>query len=175
MATDLEQMVYFDEQAGELLVSKSHAFQAEVRSYLQLLRNKGVKFSIAQVEMDVIDHRRNQYASSNVEFIERSEMQRVALDIFRRAVHRRASDIHIRVSSRAPTKVYFRVHNDLSLQEQHPENWGKYLCSAIYTAMSDVSDATYEVLSRQDARISKRNNLPPGLDGIRVATSPQVD
>ena len=173
--TDLEKMVFYDQEAGVLYVSKNHAFQASVRSYQQLLRSKGVTPQVQQVAMDVIEQKRHLKIEESAEVTERSEMQRIATEIFRKAVLRRASDIHIRVVTRGHTKIFFRVHNDLEHQEEHPASWGKYLCSAIYTAMSDVSDATYEELSRQDGRISSREKLPPGLDGIRIATTPQVD
>jgi general secretion pathway protein E len=173
--SDLEKMVFFDQGAGVLYVSKNHAFQATVRSYMQLLRGKGISHEVQQVAMDVIQHKHQLNVDVKIEGMERSEMQRTATEIFRDAVKRRASDIHIRVAHKGHTKVFFRIHNDLELQTEHPSSWGKLLCSAIYTAMSDISDATYEDLSRQDGRISARDKLPAGLDGIRIATTPQVD
>ena len=175
MSSDLEQLVFFDRESTTLLVSRSHAFQPEVRGYQQQLRSQGLVFTVEHVAMDVIEKRRSVSDDGSMAVVERSEMQQIARELFRKAVKQKASDIHIRVSSKASTRVYFRVHSDLLLQEEHPESWGKFLCSAIYTAMSDVSDATYEVLARQDGRISSRDKLPPGLDGIRIATTPQVD
>lgn len=168
-------MLYYDQVANVLYISKGHAFHALVRSYQQLLRTKGIMPEVQQVAMAVIEQHRALQSEQSVEVTERSDMQRIATDLFRKAVELRASDIHIRVASRGHAAVYFRVHNDLKLQEEHPASWGKFLCSAIYTAMSDVSDSTYEELSRQDGRISSRDKLPKGLDGIRIATTPQVD
>lgn len=173
--SDLDKMVFFDQETSVLYVSKSHAFQASVRSYMQLLRVKGVTPEVQQVAMDVIQQKHQFNIDVKVAGMERSKMQRTATEIFRQAVERRASDIHIRVHYKGHTNVFFRIHNDLELQYEHPASWGKLLCSAIYTAMSDISDATYEDLSRQDGRISARDKLPPGLDGIRIATAPQVD
>jgi general secretion pathway protein E len=174
--SDLDKMVYFDQLGGVLYISKNHAFHATVRSYRQLLQDKGIPHEVQQVAMDLIQQKHQNNSEVNGEtFVERSEMQRTATEIFREAVKRRASDIHIRVAYKSNTKVFFRIHNDLELQVEHPASWGRLLCSAIYTAMSDISDATYEDLSRQDGRISARDKLPPGLDGIRIATTPQVD
>lgn len=175
VTADLGRMLYHDQEESVLYVSKNHIFQASVRSYQQLLRSKGICPEVQQVAMDVIAQKRALQSEMAVEVTERSDMQRSATEIFRKAVEQRASDIHIRVASKGHTAVYFRVHNDLILQEEHPASWGKFLCSAIYTAMSDISDATYEELSRQDGRISSRDKLPKGLDGIRIATTPQVD
>jgi general secretion pathway protein E len=175
---DLERIVFFDEAEAVLYVSKNHAFHAQVRSFMRQLQTKNVEYQVQQVAMDVIQEMRSQRVASEKDepSVELSEMQRQATEMFRKAVEVRASDIHIRVSNRQGiTKVYFRVHNDLELQADHPATWGNFLCSAIYTAMSDVSDATYEPLSRQDGRISNRERLPERLDGIRIATTPQVD
>lgn len=176
-AADLDKMVFWDQAAGVLYVSKNHAFHANVRSYIQQLKTKGHEPQITPVAMEVIQDKRAKSDPGKTENpVEKSEMQRIATEIFRKAVAMRASDIHIRVAHKQGiTKIYFRVHNDLEQQEEHPASWGALLCSAIYTAMADVSDATYEEHNRQDARISGRDKLPPGLDGIRVATTPQVD
>ena len=104
-----------------------------------------------------------------------SDAQKMARELFALAVEERASDIHIRVSKRERTRIFFRVHNDLEFRFEHPYEWGKLLCSAIYQSMTDVSDATFESINRQDARISERSKLPERLDGIRIATTPQVD
>lgn len=175
---DLDKMVYFDDSDAVLYVSKNHAFHATVRSFMQQLRKKSVHFEVQQVAMDTIQEKRAKRADGSREdpVVEPSEMQRHATDMFKKAVGLRASDIHIRVAYKLGiTKVYFRVHNDLELQMEQAASWGSLLCSAIYTAMSDVSDSTYEPLNRQDGRISRRDRLPEGLDGIRIATTPQVD
>ena len=176
-SADLEKMVYFDDAQSVLYVSRNHAFHAQVRSFMAQLRTRNLHYAVEQVAMDVIQEKRAACAHAPDDHAhEPSEMQRHASDLFRKAVALHASDIHIRVANKQGiTKVYFRVHNDLELQAEHPASWGGLLCSAIYTAMSDVSDATYEPLNRQDGRISRRDRLPESLDGIRIATTPQVD
>lgn len=170
---DLKQMVYFDDAKSVLLVSKAHYFQANVRHFQLALKSRGISFEVQQVTMDVIEKARNVNAEVDTDQTIRSEMQVIARNIFTKAVKSHASDIHIRVNERA-TKILYRVHNDLEFIQEESAGWGRLLCSAIYTAMSDISDATYEELSRQDGRISSRTKLPLGLDGIRIATTPQV-
>lgn len=179
-SSDLAKLVYFDRDANQLLVSKDHYFNATVRSYIERIKGECAKSNSAspvvqQVAMDVIAkmHRENSFAD---EFVaQASEMQKAAKAVFKKAVERRASDIHIRVYNKGGTKVFFRIHNDLHLVQEDTPTWGHLMCSAIYTSMCDVADATFDVNNRQDARISERDKLPPGLDGIRVATTPQVD
>jgi general secretion pathway protein E len=174
----IDQVVLFDEAGHVILISRDHVFQAYVRSAVSRIKslNKDIELSERHVGMDEIAKRRSEGVGqkSDVE-IDKTEMQREAAQIFSRAVKMKASDIHIRVSERSLCQVLFRVHNDLTLIEQHPYTWGKALCTTIYQAMADVSDATFEEGNRQDARIGNKNKLPSGLDGIRIATTPMVD
>ncbi|HEX2544500.1 MAG TPA: ATPase, T2SS/T4P/T4SS family [Ramlibacter sp.] len=175
---ELETMVFFEPASAVLYVARNHAFHAQVRSVMQQLRARSTDFEVQQVGMNVIQELRAQQGptAGTEPMCEASDMQRQALELFRKAVALRGSDIHIRVAQRQGiTTIFFRVHKDLRLQAEHTAAWGAQLCSAIYTAMSDISDATYEPLNRQDARISRRDRLPPGLEGIRIATTPQVD
>lgn len=160
---------------GRLLVSRSHLHNPNVRAFRARLTRIGVDFSLHAVELSDISRAYSGARVSARQDVNASDMQIYARELFKRAVRLRASDIHIRVSQRANTRILFRVHNDLEFQEEQTYEFGHQLCTTIYQAMADVADATYESLSAQDARISDRNKIPYGLDGIRVATSPQVD
>jgi len=159
---------------GRLLVSKSHALSPHVRGFAARLKLMDRPCHIEHVDLSVISEMES-ISEGEASLKPASEMQRVARDMFERAVTLRASDIHIRISKRDKTRILFRIHNDLQTVEEHPFEWGDQLCSAIYQAMSDVSSPTFEPLARQDARIGDRSKLPAKLDGIRIATSPQVD
>lgn len=159
---------------GRLLVSKSHILSPHVRGFAARLKLMDRPCDIQHVDLSVISELES-IGEGEVTQKPASEMQRVARDMFERAVGLRASDIHIRISKREKTRILFRIHNDLQKIEEHPYEWGDQLCSAIYQAMSDISSPTFEPLARQDARIGDRAKLPEKLDGIRIATSPQVD
>lgn len=156
---------------GRLIVGKSYAFNPHVRGFVSRLKHLGKPVTVHHADLSVIQG----YYSDTEKKESHSDMQRVAKAMFERAVALRASDIHIRVSKRDRTRVFFRVHNDLEFVDEYPHDYGDQLCSTIYQAMADVSDATFEQLSRQDARISEKEKMPINLDGIRIATSPQVD
>jgi general secretion pathway protein E len=159
---------------GRLLVSRSHLQNPNVKAFMARLDRIDFAYALQGVEIADISQA---YAGARVtarENVSGSDMQIFARELFRRAVKLRASDIHIRVSGRNNTRILFRIHNDLEFQEEQTYEFGHQLCTTIYQAMADVADATYEVLSSQDARISDRAKIPFGLDGIRVATSPQV-
>lgn len=165
-------MCFLDD--GRLLVSKSHINDPRVSSFKAYLARKHESVSLLPVEMQVIADAYQQ--SSGVATKESaSKTQQTASELFQRAVERRASDIHIRVSKKSRTTILFRIHNDLSLQMEESFEYGEKLCAAIYQTMCDVSDATFNPLGRQDARISDPKRIPSKLDGIRIATAPTVD
>jgi len=165
-----EVLCYLDD--GRLLIAKSHLFNVNVRAFRMRLDRLGRKHQVQPVEMSEIAQVYREARRASVASV--SEMQAAALAVFQRAVALRASDIHLRVARERAARLYFRIHNDLEFIEEWSYEYGAQLCTTIYQAMTDVSDATFETLSRQDARISERAKLPPGLDGIRIATSPQV-
>jgi len=165
-------LCYMDD--GTLLISKSAIFNPHVQGFIARLRHISRPFDMHHVDLDVIE---KAYASAKgtKSRASSSQMQITAKDLFARAVDREASDIHIRVSRLERTQIWYRVNGDMDKVEEHPEEIGEQMCTAIYQSLADVSDATFEKLSRQDARISARAKIPKGLDGIRIATSPQVD
>lgn len=165
-------MAFLDD--GRLLVSKAHTFNPHVRGFIGRLDRQKRAYTTVPVEISILE---NIYAGAEAETSKaaHSDMQKVATTLFAKAVDLRASDIHMRVSTRSKTKIYCRVHNDLEFVEEQTYEFGFQLCSTIYQAMSNVSDPTFEAINRQDARISDRDKLPAKLDGIRIATTPQVD
>lgn len=176
--SELEKMAFFDEAGCVLYVSKHSAFNANVRSYsTQLKRIHGESFKQEQVTMEEIQllHTNHRVAKATGPAVDSSEMQKAATTMFKSAVDKHASDVHIRVSLKGHTQVLFRIHNDLVLQEQKTPEWGRRMCSTIYQSMSDISDPTYDEKARQDGRISSTAKLGTSLDGIRIATTPQVD
>lgn len=159
-----------------LYISRSHVMTAQVRAFQGRLRRIAYDFNVFEVDLPDI---RNLYeraqSSPRRAVVNTSEMQAGAKGIFSKAVSMRASDIHIIVSEQEGTLIKARVHNDLVKIASETHDYGLQLCAAIYGAMADVSDSTFEPHGRQDARIGNRGKLPDGLDGIRIATSPTVD
>jgi general secretion pathway protein E len=170
ISDDLRSILAFLDD-GRLIVSRSHRFNPHVRGFAGRLKYLGRDYILQEADLEAIAKLYENAVGSE----KHSNMQATAKSLFTRAVEKRASDIHIRVSVRDRSQILFRIHNDLTFIEEHPYEYGNQLCTTIYQAMADVSDATFEQLSRQDARISKRSSLPEAIDGIRIATSPQVD
>jgi len=159
---------------GTLLISESHRFRPEVDGIIHRLKRLNLPCKIHMVNLTVIQDTWQRIGSTGLAEVV-SDMQRAARSMWEKATEMRASDIHIRVADKKKSTIYFRIHGDLQFVEEHPAEWGKQLCTTMYQSMSDVSDTTFEPMSRQDARVSGRERLPEKLDGIRIATTPQVD
>lgn len=170
-----EMVAYLDN--GQLFISKTHSFNPHVRALKEKLVRAGHNPALVLVDMKKIAEFYNA-ASVHHQFAgdssRESRSQIEAREIFARAVRVRASDIHIRVTQKDKTQILFRVMNNLEFIEEHSFDYGMSLCSTIYQAMADVADAVFEPLARQDARIASKEKLTAGLDGIRIATTPQV-
>lgn len=170
-----EILAYLDD--GRLLISKTHSFNHHVRAFQARLQRIGREVNPMMVDMKVIAdaYAAAQSASSNGSGDRGSRTQETATALFRRAAARRASDIHIRVSKKDKTRIFFRVLGDLEFIEEDTYEHGVSMCTAIYQTMADVADPVFEMISHQDARIADKSRIPEGLDGIRIATTPQVD
>lgn len=171
ISEELRQMLAFLED-GRLIIAKTYAFNPHVRGFIGRLQHNKVQHQVQHADLKIVEAF---YADNSISTEDHSDMQKTAKHLFEKAVDDRASDIHIRVSKRGKTQILFRVHNDLQFMSEHPYDYGQQLCTTIYQAMADVSDSTFEQLSRQDARISEKSKIPEKLDGIRIATTPQVD
>ncbi len=179
LPVDCDKLMFYEEKTSTLFLSADHRFQPSVRAALKNIQTsverEGKTLTINHVSLDALEvHKSGKSNQSNMvdQALNDSQMQRTAMSIFSEAYNRKASDIHIRVTKDAQTIILFRVHGDMVQFSENLGYWGEQLCSAIYSAMVSTSDSTYEKNSRQDARISAKNKLPKGLDGIRVATAP---
>jgi len=157
---------------GRLFVAKTYSFNAHVRGFIGRLNHMKVEHIIHQTDLSTVE---SFYQDGETGQVEHSDMQKLAMSLCEKAASLRASDIHIRVSKRDRTQIFFRIHNDLEFHSEHQYEYGDLLCNTIYQAMADVSDSSFEPLNRQDARISEKSKIPSVLDGVRIATSPQVD
>lgn len=176
--TDTASLLFHDEKNSFVYISNDHRFQPDIRAALKNIQSQGdrdnKKLTVCYVSLDALAVHRS--GKNNEELVDQvlndSQMQRTAMSIFSEAYTRKVSDIHIRVTKGGKTTILFRIHGDMVIFTENLSFWGEQLCSAIYSAMVSTSDSTYEKNSRQDARISARDKLPAGLDGIRVATAP---
>jgi general secretion pathway protein E len=166
----IKQYIYCKQGSNIVYVSNSHRFNPLVSSFLSAIKRNNPDCTVEYIDLQSIAKMWN-IGPAKVDI---SEMQRYAKTIFEKAVILRASDIHIRCNEKGITGIFMRVHGDIRFIEEQTFEVGSQLCAAIYQAMTDVSDSTFEPLSRQDARIADPNKMPVALDGIRVATTPQI-
>jgi type II secretory ATPase GspE/PulE/Tfp pilus assembly ATPase PilB-like protein len=155
---------------GRLLVAEGQSLNRHVLSYIARLEKMRRPFQVTFSRIEVIA-RAYQGGGSAQPQHEHSLMQVTAKDLLNRACQARASDIHIRVRKDC-TETWFRIHNDLVPKGVQTREYGERLLATLYGAMTSVSDNSYKPMERQDAAISDRDKLPPGLYGVRIATAP---
>jgi type II secretory ATPase GspE/PulE/Tfp pilus assembly ATPase PilB-like protein len=158
---------------GHLYISKTHISSPNVRAFLGRLDKTGETYRVVPCELAKISQLYEAYSGDSGDAL--SSFQGKAVDLFARAVADNASDIHLSVSKTDATKIKFRINGMLQLIEEHPYDFGQKLCSTIYQSLTDVSAPTFETNAPQDARIADKKNLPDRVNGIRIATGPQVD
>ena len=158
---------------GRLYISKTHITAPNVRAFMGRLDRLGEQYKVVQCELGKISQIYESYSADGGDVL--SIFQGKAVDLFARAVSENASDIHLSVSKTEATKIKFRINGMLQLIEEHPYDFGQKLCSTIYQSLTDVSAPTFETNAPQDARIADKKNLPNQINGIRIATGPQVD
>lgn len=168
---------------GTLLVSEGHFNVPAINNYRAILRKAGFAFREVLVPLRVIEETyrggRTDMPSSGVSAAGAgtmsSAMHEMAKNLFQIAHKLRASDIHIVVNKvENSAKLWFRMDGSLEFMREETSLSGDALCRAIFQSLADVSETTFDEAVAQDARIGggRNSKLPPGVDGIRIATGP---
>lgn len=161
---------------GKFYVVKTHIDSPMVRSIEQRAKRLFPDMVLEKVTVDLEAVKKLYDGASSVAvgFDDTTKMQKEALALLARGSAEKASDIHIRVSKTGQTTVWMRIQGDLIHKEEHSYQFGEKLCSTLYMTLADVADTAFKPMERQDARIGASDRLPKGLQGVRIATSPQV-
>lgn len=162
---------------GRLLVARGSEHNTHVLSYITLLMRRNVQHSLVLTTVRSIQQI---YQSAGLSIgeeggkLSQTAMQSAADKFIAEAANASASDIHIRVE-RQSTDILYRIHGDLEKVHERDRDFGSRLLNYYYQAMADMSEETFKKHVRLDARISDPNKLPPGLNGIRIASSPTAE
>lgn len=161
----------------EIFYSRSHGSTplvlSEIKRIEDILGPARVK---APVDMSSLAemYRRAQQRSKRTPLVQRNEqsrMQRDLMSIVAKGAQRNASDVHIVVNSDRAI-VRFRVDGVMQdINELQPQ-YAHELLSAAF-AMADASDASYQKMSYQGARISSLSSeLPESVQSLRLQFNP---
>lgn len=107
--------------------------------------------------------------------LELTPPQRKVVELFRRAVERKASDIHLGIGEEDVTIVRFRIHGRLIRVDSLASEEGEQLASTIIQSMCDVTEAQFNSRRPQDGRIESKYLNGLNLFGARYAHTPTVD
>lgn len=166
-------VAYGDE--GELLVAEAHVHDPEVTSFEARLNHQGYSVVKRPCSFGQVQNAKDREGVSEREqqASEMSDEIRDLRQLFRIAMNRKASDIHIHVHEReSEAEVWLRIHSELRFYMEWEVEYADNLCHALYNMMTDVSESSFNTRERQNARIVNRDYLPQSIHGIRVATVP---
>lgn len=100
-----------------------------------------------------------------------NEVQAKAIELIHAAYKEGASDIHI-TNFGSYTLISFRSLGMVRYYTQLSGKIGSRVIQSIYQSLGQSGDATFTASKRQDARITDRDFLPPGVHSIRIHTEP---
>ena len=164
---------------GDLLIAHGKRLDPLVQEYVQGLKSKNVRYSIANVDLSELKVHYTRSASGGAgtsSDTQNSERQRRIVEIIRAAQLVNASDMHFYVG-RDIGEIRFRVNGLLESipgYQYEPEEV-QLLISTIYSSMLEAGgNASYfQPLTPQDGRIRQEFLDPSVLSGVRCATRPK--
>ena len=167
----LENKVFVDRTNGILYIPENEQLNTSILNYETYLRNMGQIKEVRSVDYAQITKMQKRFGSKN-DSKDTATLQD-AMTLFKNAVEKKASDIHIRKhEDYADVKV--RIDGRVTPFAQWPAEYAFQLCSVIYGSMADVAEPYFAPTNPQNARIAKPEMLPEGLNGIRISSVPKV-
>tara|TARA_Y100000815_G_scaffold274390_1_gene308314 strand:- start:1562 stop:3241 length:1680 start_codon:yes stop_codon:yes gene_type:complete len=165
-------------KAGEIFFSQSQKDNPVVQSEVKKI---ALTFPEGQAVIHGIDmstisefYRKegsNRNTGGEKKVSDNSRMQREMIAIVANAASQNSSDIHI-VVNQDKAVVRFRVDGVMREISELPPQYAFELLSAAF-AMADASDATYQSLAFQGARVSSlKTELPAGVQSLRLQFNP---
>lgn len=164
---------------GRLLVpAGKERYSAQVLSYIALLERHNYKYRpiqtrharIAAIYEQAGPVGNNTVRKGNI----KTKSKATALSIITDAAGLGASDIHLeKLHDHALLK--FRIDGELETINEFPPEIGMALIRTFYQVLADIGAETFKENARLDARIGRGPNLPKGLDGVRIATTPTAE
>lgn len=100
--------------------------------------------------------------------------QKQVVELFRLAVNRKASDIHIAIGEDELAFINFRIHGSLVRVNTIPKEEGLKLASTIILSMCDVTESQFNSSRPQDGRIESKYLEGLNLFGARYSHTPTV-
>lgn len=164
--------------SGQIFVSKAERHNNRVQSKIGELKILiGPTAKVVEVDPSTISEIYRVAGPREIQQVQRktndtSRMQREVLGIVANAARQKASDIHIIVNHNKAV-VRLRVDGVIrEIQGINSTNMAFEMLAAAF-AMTDESDASYQLKSNQGARISSlKTTLPPGVQSLRLQFNP---
>jgi type II secretory ATPase GspE/PulE/Tfp pilus assembly ATPase PilB-like protein len=166
---------------GVLWVNQTQRRSPVVSSLIANIQKKrdenGRPYEIKYVEPDKLAAIANRKTDDQqLSTAEVEKMQGLAMQLIAEAARLRATDISLNIT-RDATYIAFRVDGLLDTNpRKESAQWGDALTRGLVQGMTEASSSSHFTPSvPMDAKISRRFELPPGIDEVRVSTLPTLD
>ncbi|MDR0804056.1 MAG: Flp pilus assembly complex ATPase component TadA [Rickettsiales bacterium] len=174
-------LAYFS--GGELVISRTHAYDGRVLAFVELLRRENVRVKRPlYADLGFLSgiykfHKTGAAGETTAGRDFDNQTQKDLVDIIARAAAQKVSDIHIEVADQ--TTISFRMNGDISPVLEQSAAWGESLVRAAF-ASADISGSNYAQNEYQSAQKDGRTPLrgtkdlfmPTGILGVRVQFNP---
>ncbi|WP_323025683.1 GspE/PulE family protein [Castellaniella sp.] len=171
-----EKLVYADD--GVIYINGIHKRDLDVQTEIaNIRRSSTTEVSVQFVMLSQIEAIYGQDPSliaktANNPQDSQTNRQEYLIRLMRTAAHKGASDIHMVVGG-SKTKIQFRIHGELHLENETTTEEGEFMMSALYNSMIDSSsDSDFNRGKRQQGRLRKEFAAKAGVWSARLATTP---
>lgn len=173
--TDINNWVFLQKGSGgdaQLFIADNYRNNLRVQGFVRQVYELAPTIRPSFVALDELKALgQSEHAAIDGDF---SSPQQHVIRLFRQAVERKASDIHMAIGEGGVTKIRMRIHGELFKTDTISTEDGKNLASTIVLSMCDVADAQFTASRPQDGRIKAEFLKGTSLFGARYAHTPTV-
>lgn len=156
----------------QLFISENDRNDVQIQAFVRYVTDKNKETFIKFLPLNEI-HALNKGDKLQTD-LQLTEPQKKVVDLFRLAVNRKASDIHIAIGEEGLAFINLRIHGSLIRVNTIPKQEGLTLASTIILSMCDVTESQFNSNRPQDGRIEAKYLEGLNLFGARYSHTPTV-
>ncbi|AZS59335.1 type II secretion protein E (plasmid) [Pectobacterium parmentieri] len=160
------------DQPPSLFISENDRYDVQVQAFVRKITDKDPDTFIKFLPLNEI-HALNKGGKLATD-MQLTPSQKKVVELFRLAVNRKASDIHIAIGEEGLAFINLRIHGSLIRVNSIPQQEGLTLASTIILSMCDVAESQFNSNRPQDGRIESKYLEGLNLFGARYSHTPTV-
>jgi type II secretory ATPase GspE/PulE/Tfp pilus assembly ATPase PilB-like protein len=163
---------YKEAEQPSLFISENDRYDVQIQAFVRTITDKKPDAFIKFLPLDEI--RALNKGDKIVTDLQLTGPQKKVVELFKLAVQRKASDIHIAIGEEGLAFISLRIHGSLIRVDTIPEEDGITLASTIILSMCDVTESQFNSRRPQDGRIESKYLEGLNLFGARYSHTPTV-